>query len=73
MPTEITILDARRLPSLDPARRGKYDHLVTYQVAPGITHTVTVPDEGFSEQSVKAAIAAAEKQAAGIVGKKFTI
>jgi hypothetical protein len=70
---EVRILDTRKLPSADPARVGKSDYVVTYQVDGLRTHYVLLPKEAPTEAEIQAAIKAEEKSRAGIVGRAFTI
>lgn len=43
--TTVTIIDKREIPSPDPARIGKLDAYITYQLDPMRTYFVTIPDE----------------------------
>jgi len=56
----IKILDKREIPSADPARVGKFDALITYQVDTFRTYLITVPQEELTPEAedevIKAAI-----------------
>lgn len=58
----VTIIDKREVPSVDPARVGKYDAMITYSVDTFRTYLITLPDEKLGgpdeEQVVSAAIKA---------------
>lgn len=73
MAHEVRILDTRKLPSADPARAGKSDYVVTYQVDGLRTHYVILPQEAPSDAQIQAAIKAEEKARASVVGRSFTI
>lgn len=70
---EVTIIDVRKVPVLDPARLGKFDVLVLYQTSPGDNNTVFIPEEGFTEQSLIAKIRDEERKRTELRGKKLTI
>jgi hypothetical protein len=70
---EVRILDTRKLPSADPARVGKSDYVVTYQVDGLRTHYVILPKETPTEAEIQTAIKAEEKTRSAQVGKAFTI
>ena len=73
MAHEVRILDTRKVPSGDPARVGKTDYVVTYQVDGLRTHYVEIPKEAPTEAEIQAAIKATEKARGALVGKAFTI
>ncbi len=73
MAHEVKILDTRKVQSYDPARLGKSDYAVTYQVDGLRIHYVILPLEAPSEAQIQAAIKAEEKARASTVGRSFTI
>ena len=73
MAHEVRILDTRKIPSADPARVGKSDYVVTYQVDGLRTHYVILPQEAPSDAQIQSAIKAEEKARGALVGKAFTI
>ena len=58
----VKILDKREIPSADPARVGKFDAMITYQVDTFRTYLITVPNEELTPETedevIKAAIRA---------------
>jgi len=73
MPQEITIIDVREIPSTDPARVGKLDMIVTYQVDPMHTYITIMSKETFTAETLKKQIAAEMAERAEWIGKKVTI
>jgi len=53
---KIKILDTRDFPSTDPARIGRMDTVVTYQIDAFRTYIVTIPKEQFNETKLKEVI-----------------
>jgi hypothetical protein len=70
---EVTIRDTRRVPSLDPNRRGKFDRLVTFTTEDNAVLLVTIPDDTFTDASLHAAIKKEIEERGKLVGKKLTI
>lgn len=70
---EVRILDARKLPSGDPARVGKQDLVVTYQVDGLRTGYVILPQDAATDAQIQAAITVEEKGARAAVGKSFIL
>lgn len=66
------VIDVRRVPSADPARLGKLDHLVTYQLDAYRTYMVTIPKDELTEDVIKTAVAADLEAMQRFVGKEFT-
>ena len=56
--TSVKILDIRKIPSSDPARVGKIDMIVTYQIDTFRTYMLTIPSEEFNEETLKKRIKA---------------
>jgi len=73
MAHEVKILDVRKLPAVTPERQGKLDRWISYEVDGTTRGLVKVPDESFTEDALKKAIAADVKDRAGLVGKTFTL
>lgn len=57
--TTVTIIDKREIPSPDPARVGKLDAYITYQVDPFRTYFVTIPNEKLGKPDEDEVITAA--------------
>jgi len=70
---EIRILDTRRLLATDPARAGKSDRLVFYSADGGPVRTLRLPDEGLTEDRIKAAVKADLAELGALKGKTFTL
>ncbi len=70
---EITLLDKTEVPSADPARIGRKDIIVTYQTDPYHTYYVVIPEEIFSEEALRAAIAKDLEERQAWVGRKIEI
>lgn len=70
---EVTIVDTRRILSVDAKRMGKWDRLVAYSLGPGENHVVRIPDEELTEAAIRAAITADVKERATWAGKKLSV
>ncbi|HYA48693.1 MAG TPA: hypothetical protein VEG35_03255 [Burkholderiales bacterium] len=57
----------------DPARVGKMDVHVIYQVGPSRVGTVTIPKETFSEAALEAAVKKDASRMAGLIGKEYKL
>jgi hypothetical protein len=53
---QVTILDVRRMPSPDPARYGKTDAFVTYELLPNHRASIRLPNETLSEATIREAV-----------------
>ncbi len=73
MAVEIKILDQRRVPALDPARKGKDDLVVSYSVNGARGYIVRIAAEGASEAGVLDAVRRDVSTRGAIVGKTFTV
>ena len=75
MPTEITILTTRLMPSLDPKRHGQQDTMVVYRVegANSAPDHVTLPSEKPTQADILSAIRERLKSRSDVEGKKFTL
>jgi hypothetical protein len=69
----VRIIDVRKLPSPDPARYGKDDAIVLYELAPGARYSVRLPAENLNEPAIKAAIAADIKERSPWQGKALQL
>jgi hypothetical protein len=71
---DVTVVEVLTVPARDPARAGKHDRLVFYRpVAGGAVSMVRVPDEGFNEASVRAAILKDQQVVGGLKGKTLSL
>ena len=70
---DIEIIEAKRIPSLVPDRRGKTDRMVFYSTGPGQTFMLVLPDEGLTEAAVREAVRKDQETRGQLVGKKFTV
>lgn len=73
MADKCKVLSMQRLPSADPQRLGKYDRLFVVEVAAGNTLVVRVPDEGFDEAKLQAAIRAELQERGKWVGRELEL
>jgi hypothetical protein len=73
MPTKFKVFDIRKVPSADPARIGKYDQLVMYELDPMRRYIVRIPEEEFTEQKMIEAIKADMAERAQFAGKEYEI
>ena len=73
MPTKFKIFDVREVPSAEPARIGKYDQLVMYELEPMQRYIVRIPSEEFSEEPMKRAVKEDMAKRAQYTGKEFEI
>lgn len=70
-PTKFTILNVRRVPSVDPDRIEKYDYMVTYEVPPIQRYLIRIPEEEFSEERMIEAIREEIALGSGFIGKEY--
>lgn len=73
MAIKFKIFDIRKIPSGDPARIGKYDHLVMYELDPMKRYIVKIPEEEFSEERMISAIREDMTERAKFTGKEFEV
>jgi len=50
---EAHIVEIMRTPSMDPARLGKVDVTVIFEIRPGEYDTIVIPEEEFDEERLK--------------------
>ncbi len=67
------VIDTRRIPSAEPARIGKLDWLVTYQLDAYRTYMVTVSKDELSEADIKEAVRKDIEAISRWVGQEFTL
>ena len=72
-PTTVTIIDVKRMPSLQPLRFGKVDIYVQYKDGAGKVYTVTVPAEAATDDAIKAAIKSDVEGRTAWVGKQIQL
>lgn len=70
---EVKVLDQKRVPSLDPARKGKDDLVVTYSLNGTRGYLIRVPADGAGEQTVIDAIRKDLAARAALVGRTFSV
>lgn len=73
MPTKFKVFDIRKVPSADPARIGKDDQLVMYELDPMRRYIVRIPVEEFSEEKMLEAIKTDMAERAQYSGKEYEI
>jgi len=73
MPTKFKVFDIRKVPSADPARIGKDDQLVMYELDPMRRYIVRIPVEEFSEERMLEAIKADMVERAQFSGKEYEL
>jgi len=67
------VIDVRRIPSADPARVGKLDFLVTYQLDPLRVYMVTIAQDHLTEQVIKEAVRKDLESMQAWTGKELTL
>lgn len=73
MPTKFKIFDVRKVPSAEPARVGKYDQLIMYELDPMRRYIVRIPEEEFTEDRMIQAIKDDITERAKFTGKEYEI
>jgi len=73
MAQKVKIIDTREFPSTEPARVGKMDVIVTYQLDAFRTYLVTIPKEQFTEPAIIAAIKKDMAEREKWAGKEFEV
>ena len=73
MPTKFKIFDVRKVPSAEPARVGKYDQLIMYELDPMRRYIVRVPEEEFTEERMIRAVKEDMAERAQYTGKEYEI
>ena len=73
MAQSFKVIDTRRIPSADPARIGRLDWLVTYQLDAYRTYMVTIPKDELSEDDIKEAVRKDIEAVGRWTGKEFTL
>lgn len=73
MPTKFKIFDIRKVPSAEPARVGKYDQLVMYELDPMRRYIVRIPEEEFTEDLMIQKIKEDMEERGRFTGREFEI
>jgi len=73
VPTKFKIFDVRRVPSAEPARVGKFDKLVMYELDPMRRYIVSLPEEDFTEDKMLEAVKADMAERAQYTGKEYEL
>jgi len=73
VPTKFKIFDVRRVPSAEPARVGKWDKLVMYELDPMRRYIVSLPEEDFTEEKMIQAVKADMADRAQYTGKEYEL
>ena len=67
------MLEARRVPSIDPARPGKFDRVVLYTIDGGPAHLTRLPDETFTEDRLREHLKREVAERSALRGRSFTV
>jgi hypothetical protein len=70
---KITIISSRTVPSKAVGREGKTDAVVVYAIEGGGGNVLVYPSEGFTEQTMLAAIKKDIAQHSALKGKTFEV
>ena len=70
---KVKIVDKREIPSAEPARVGKRDVVITYQVDTFRTYIIMIPEEQFTEKELVERIKADMDLRAQWTGKELEI
>ena len=73
MPTKFKVFDIRKVPSADPARIGKFDQLVMYELDPMRRYIIRIPEEEFTEERMKEEIKKDMAERDKFTGKEYEI
>ncbi len=73
MPNDFMILKVQPFPATDPARAGKQDTAVLYQVGNDVRRVRIPKDYPASEKEILDAIRSAEKAIHPMMGKSYTL
>ena len=73
MANDVTIIETKRIKAVAPERLGKWDRIVYWQIGPGQVFMTELPDEGFTDQALQAAIKRDLDERAKLVGKKYQL
>jgi len=69
----VKLLDVRRLPSPDPARYGKQDAVIVYEVPPNHRGTIRLPAETLSDATIREAVQRDLKERSQWQGKELRL
>lgn len=67
------ITDARPIPSTDPERRGKTDHMVAWVEDGTRPYTLTIPSEEYTPEKAHQAVLAEVQKHAKVIGLEGTV
>ena len=70
---KIKIVDKREIPSAEPARAGKMDVMITYQIDTFRTYIIIIPEEQFTEDELKKRIKADMEERQKWAGKEIEL
>lgn len=70
---KFTVIGMTRIMALAADRRGKWDRVVAYVMPDGHGSSVFVPDEDFTEDTLRAAIAADMQDRVKWLGQSFPV
>ena len=73
MAVNFKVIDVRRIPSAEPARVGKLDFLVTYQLDAYRTYMVTIARDELTEDVIKDAVRKDIEAIEKWTGTEFTV
>ena len=73
MAVNFKVIDVRRIPSAEPARVGKLDFLVTYQLDAYRTYMVTISEDTLTEDVIKDAVRKDIEAIEKWTGTEFTV
>jgi len=73
MALKFKIIDKREVPTMDPARLGEMDVVVSYLVEPDVTMVVTIPKKEVSEATLRERVKAAIEEREKWIGKEIEI
>jgi hypothetical protein len=70
---KVKIVDKREIPTAEPARVGKLDVLITYQLEGFKTYLIRIPQEEFNEEELVKRIKVEMEERALWTGKELEI
>ena len=73
MPVKFKVFDIRRVPSAEPARVGKYDQLVMYELDPMRRYIIRIPEDEFTEDRMIQEIKKDMEERSKFVGKDYEL
>ena len=73
MPVKFKVFDIRRVPSAEPARVGKYDQLVMYELDPMRRYIIRIPEDEFTEDRMIQEIKKDMEERSKFTGKEYEL